>query len=108
MPFTHEVQRMMKSSFQVQSDAEKWTRWTIPRIWVHISSRFDDPDSPYGQWSARLTRIGEANSTGPCLIFLEFLVDEAPWRRIEPGMVLRCFSGPRHLADVIVQPEPPV
>jgi hypothetical protein len=99
---------MLRSSFQVVSDAEKWTRWTIPHIWVHISSKFDEPDHPYGQWSARLTRVGETKSTGPCLLALEFLVDEAPWRQIEPGMVLGCFHGPRHLADLIVQPESPV
>lgn len=99
---------MMKSSFQVLTDAERWTFWTIPHVWVHISSKFDEPDHPCGQWSARLTRIGEYTTSGPCLLALEFLVDEAPWRQIQPGTVLPCFFGRIHLADLIVQPEPPV
>jgi hypothetical protein len=99
---------MTGSSFLVLSDAERWTSWTIPHVWVHIRSEFDDPDHPYGQWSARLTRVGKATSTGPCLLMLEFLVDEAPWRQIQPGTVLPCFYGTRHLADLTVQPESPV
>lgn len=96
---------MLKSKFRVLSDAEKWRFWKIQHLWVRICSKFDEPDHPFGQWSARLTRVGEATSSGPCLLFLEFLVEEAPWQQIQPGMVLRCFYATRHLADLIVEPE---
>lgn len=86
----------------VASDPSRWRFWTIPHVWVHIASTFDEPGHPYGQWSARLTKLSKEEAESPWRLGLEFLVDEAPWRRILPGMMLSCFYGTKHLADVTV------
>lgn len=96
---------MRTSRFVVASEPSRWRFWTIPHLWVHIASTFDEPGHPYGQWSARLTKLSAVDSETPWLLRLEFLVDEAPWRQILPGMMLSCFDGPKHIADVTVQED---
>jgi hypothetical protein len=93
---------MKSSRFEVASDPKPWRFWTIPHVWVHVATNFDEPGHDYGQWSARLTKLAEQESERPWRLKVEFLVDEAPWRLIQPGMVLRAFYGTKFLAELTV------
>lgn len=93
---------MKSPNFEVASDPAPWRLWTIPHLWVHVATDFDDPHHDYGQWSARLTKLAHDETERPWRLKLEFLVDESPWRRIQPGMVLKAFGGTKFFADLTV------
>jgi len=97
---------MKRPEFYVISSTEDWSFWTIPHVMARVSTRFDDPQHPYGQWTVRLTRAKQQPSDATlCRLYVEFLMLEAPWSLIEPGMTLPCFYGRHHLADLLVEPE---
>lgn len=88
------------SSFLVDAPAAPWAEWTNHRLAVvgQVSTPFDEPEHPYGQWTARLRWL-YGNDTS-VVLSLDFLVAEFEF---EPGTKLGFFLGSRLVADLIVR-----
>lgn len=88
------------SSFQVEAPAAPWAEWTNHRLAVvgQVSTPFDHPDSPYGQWTGRLRWV-YGNDTHVVLT-LHFLVADF---KLEPGTKLGFFLGVRKISDLVVR-----
>jgi hypothetical protein len=96
--------------FYVLSPANDWRWWVaeIPRAVGRVVTVFDAPDHPYGQWSVTITRtqhVITGTHSDKVMLRVQFLVDDAPWARIRPGMVLPYFYGTHCLSRLIVVDE---
>jgi hypothetical protein len=88
------------SSFLVDSPAAPWAEWTNHKLAVvgMVSTPFDEPDHPCGQWTARLRWV-YGNDTS-VVLSLDFLVATF---ELEPGTKPGFFLGRRLVADLVIR-----
>ena len=73
---------------------------------AHVSTPFDDPHHPYGQWTVRLSEEGLVQVGLDRIVVrpryrMEFIADE-PLSKVEKDMTLGLFHGVTHLATLTV------